>query len=111
MVRRIIYNLLFCLVLGGIIGACIGRDPPSITSSDPDRLIPAIETGVAAHDQRIVPYLVKDLESDDPAVRLYSIEGLRRMTGQDFGFVYYADDQQRRDAVKLWKAWLAQQRF
>lgn len=111
MAARISYNLLFGVFLCGIMGSCIGRDPPSITSNDPDCLIPAIKSGVAADNRSIIPYLVKDLESDDPAVRLYSIEGLRRLTGQDFGYTYYADEEQRKDSVKLWKLWLSQQKF
>lgn len=50
--------------------------------------------------------MVKDLDSDDPAVRFYAIGGLKRLTGQTFGYHYYEDEQQRRPALEKWKAWL-----
>jgi hypothetical protein len=106
---RVSYKLLLGIALCGAMGSCIAPDPPSITSDNPDCLIPAIKIGVAHHDQRIIPYLVKDLESDDAAVRMYSIDGLSRITGQDFGYVYYADEQDRKNAIKLWDLWLSQQ--
>ena len=53
--------------------------------------------------------MVKNLESDDPAVRLFAIEGLRRLTGDDFGYDYYADADQRAPAVQRWKQWLEMQ--
>jgi len=86
--------------------SCIGRDAPLISSQDPDRLVPAIKTGVEKKDPHIIPYLVADLESDDSAVRMYSIDGLRRLTGQDFGYVYFDDEPNRRTAVSQWKQWL-----
>jgi hypothetical protein len=108
MIRRWALTILLCAGLCGTVASCIGRDPPSITSNDPGRLIPAIESGVKANDRRIIPYLIADLESDDSAIRMYSINGLRRMTGQDFGFVYYADADVRKPAVDRWKLYLAE---
>jgi hypothetical protein len=108
MVRQWAPSILLSAVLCGSVTSCIGRDPPSISSNDPGRLIPAIEIGVKAKDRHIIPYLISDLESDDAAVRMYSIDGLRRMTGQDFGFVYYADVDARKPAVDRWKLYLAE---
>ena len=87
--------------------SCIARDTPSITSNDPDCLIPAIKSSVAAGDRRVIPYLVADLSSDDSAVRFYAIDGLKRLTGQDFGYVFYACDADRQPAVQRWQQWLA----
>ena len=106
MVRQWVPSILLSAVLCGSVTSCIGRDPPSISSNDPGRLIPAIEIGVKANDRHIIPYLISDLESDDSAVRMYSIDGLRRMTGQDFGYVYFAEPEDRRAAVARWQEWL-----
>jgi hypothetical protein len=97
------------IVAGGLIclGGCFAPEPPSIHSQDPQRLIPAIEIAVKQHDQSVVPLLVDDLSSDDAAVRLYSINGLRRLTGEDFGYRAYDDDEARRPAVAKWQAWVA----
>ena len=102
-------KLIAAFLIGGTAVSCIGRDPPSITSCDPDRLVPAIKEGVQRNDRTIIPYLVADLESDDSAVRFYAIDGLQRMTGQDFGYVFYADPDTRKPAVERWKQWLKEQ--
>jgi hypothetical protein len=49
---------------------------------------------------------VKSLESDDPAVRFYAIRGLQDLTGETFGYIWYADDPNRRDALEKWRHWL-----
>jgi hypothetical protein len=103
--QRQVVNLVLSLGLCGACSSCVGRDPPSIQSRDPDALVPAIKAAVDKHDTRVIPYLVKDLDSDDPAVRMYAIDGLRRLTGDDLGYVYYASPEERRPAVDRWKTW------
>jgi hypothetical protein len=56
------------------------------------------------------PQMVSDLDSDDPAVRFYAIEGLERLTGQTMGYVYYEDREARRPAVMKWRKWLDDQK-
>jgi hypothetical protein len=80
-----------------------------VSNCDPAGSIPAMEIAADHHDWHAVPPMVKDLESDDPAIRFYAIEGLRRITGQTFGFRYYEDEGQRQPAVDRWKQWLASQ--
>ena len=56
----------------------------------------------------MLPVLVKDLSSDDPAVRFYAIRALQKMTGGDAkGYVYYAPEDDRSAAFERWQAWLA----
>ena len=86
-----------------------GCGPPpvkKVTNPDPAGKIPAIKRAARTQDRRVVPQLVKDLESDDPAVRFFAIEGLRRLTGQTFGYVYHGDEEKRAAAVKSWQEWL-----
>jgi len=66
-----------------------------------------METAADKRDWRAVPQMVTDLESDDPAIRFYAIEGLRRITGLTFDFHYYEDEAQRQPAVDRWNQWLA----
>ena len=55
--------------------------------------------------------MVKDLDSEDPAVRMFSIVGLRRMSGgETFGYQYFDEDHQRRPAIARWERWLAGER-
>ena len=72
--------------------------------------VPAIKDAVAHKDMSAAPQLVSDLDSDDPAVRFYAIEGLERLTGQTFGYVYYDDRDTRRPAVMKWRKWLDDQK-
>jgi hypothetical protein len=92
---------------------CIGcqapRGPVSINSDDPDLKILAMKQDVNRKDARDVPTMVDDLESDDPAIRFYAIQSLRRLTGDDFGYRFYEDDDQRAPALAQWQAWLMHQ--
>src|SRR3954454_10974391 len=81
----------------------------AITNPDPSGKIPAMKEAVRVHDLRVAPQLVKELASDDGAVRFYAIEALHRLTGETFGYVYYHDEAQREPALKKWKDWLARQ--
>jgi hypothetical protein len=98
-----------CLSLAGSWGCQEPTGPRTVANADPAVKIPAIKQAVADKDQREVAAMVKSLESDDPAVRLYAIEGLQRLTGQDFGYLFYAGEEERAPAVEKWKQWLEDQ--
>jgi hypothetical protein len=91
------------------IAGCGGgaREPRVVTNPDPSVKIPAIKQAVRQGDADVVPQLVKDLDSDDPAVRLYAIEALERLTGQTFGYRYFDDERERAPALKRWQEWLS----
>jgi hypothetical protein len=109
--RRIGGRLAAAMLLGlvQLLAGCggISRGQRLVTNPDPSAKIPAIKASVQTNDTSVVQQLIKDLESDDPAVRFYAIAGLQRLTGQTFGYQYYADEPQRAAAVQQWKAWLA----
>jgi hypothetical protein len=88
-----------------------GGPPPvrDVTNPDPSGKIPAIVEAVRRGDRRALNQLVKDLDNDDPAVRFYAIEGLRRLTGQTFNYRYYDGEDERQPAIQAWKQWLAKQ--
>ena len=69
--------------------------------------IPAYKRAVRKKDPAAVRQLVSDLESDDPAVRLYAIHALQGLTGERFGYRYYDGDERREEAVGKWRQWLA----
>lgn len=77
-----------------------------LLDSDPSRKIPAIKAAADHGDKSKAKHLVDDLESDDPAVRLYSIHALKDLTGRTFGYRYYDEDAQRAAAVVRWRNWL-----
>jgi hypothetical protein len=100
---RLWYSFTAVLLLAG----CTAPRPPLVvTDPDPSVKIPAIEKAVREHDMSSLPQLVKDLENDDPAVRLYANHALEVLTGQRFGFRYFDDDEQRAPAIARWKQWL-----
>jgi hypothetical protein len=96
-------------VTGGLTGCGPPRGSQYVDNDDPDVKIPAIQQAVRTKDKKAVPVLVNDLDSDDPAVRFYAIEALRRLTGDTMGYNYYEDEDVRKPAVERWKAWLKEQ--
>lgn len=52
-----------------------------------------------------VPALIDRLEDPDGVVRMSACEALRQRTGQDFGYVPWADPSERASAVARWRAW------
>ena len=105
MLRRSFAALIMALISGG----CFSADPPDLRSRHAPHKIPAIKSAVQNQDKAAVPQLVHDLDSDDPAVRFYAIEGLQRLTSETFGYLYYADAPARREAVMKWRKWLEEQ--
>jgi hypothetical protein len=97
------------LVLGSMMTSCTApRGPMVVSDPDPSVKIPAIKIAVEHKDLSTARQMVSDLESDDAAVRFYAINGLRRLTGENFGYLYYEDAETRKPAVERWQAWLAQ---
>lgn len=89
------------------VGGCAKPDKPSIYSADPSLKIPALKCE-DLHDAKALRQMVKDLDSDDPAVRFYTIEKLTEITGKTFGYRYYDDETRRGPALKKWQQWLAE---
>lgn len=73
--------------------------------------IPAMKAAVQSGDRRALGPLVQSLDSEDPAVRLYAIESLQRLTGMSFDYHYYDDAATRKPAVDRWKAWLVEHHY
>jgi hypothetical protein len=98
------------LMCGLLVPACQApRGPVSVHSDDPDLQILAIKDDARLNDRKDLATMVSDLRSDDPAIRFYAIEALRRLTHSDFGYRYYESDDQRAHATALWQQWLKQQ--
>jgi hypothetical protein len=94
------------LLLVGAGGCAEPSGPRTVYNRDLSVKAPAIKRAVARSDLTVAAELVKNLDSDDPAVRFYAVEGLRRLTGEDFGYLFYQEKEQRRPAVERWRRWL-----
>lgn len=86
---------------------CSGPAPkPNVFSDDTGEAITGMKRAARSKDRSALPELVKDLDSDDSAIRFYAIEALQQITGQDLGYQYYQDEDDRKPAVERWKKWL-----
>lgn len=77
-----------------------------LQSEDPSLRLTSAVKAANENDRSALPLLVERLEDDSPDVRMFAIEALRRMTGEDFGYRFYADEMDRAKAVKRWRKWL-----
>lgn len=98
---------LLALLTGVVLVGCrTDHVQPNLTDPDPSRKIPAIKEAADSGDKSKTVHLVDDLDSDDPAVRMYAIHALKDLTGRTFGYRYYDEEDQRAAAVARWRAWL-----
>ncbi len=103
------YVTFVAVVVGWVAGAACSSPRPEklVTNPDPSGKIPAFKQAVREKDRRAARQMVKDLDSEDPAVRMFSIVALRRMTGgETFGYQYFDETDQRRPAIQRWEQWL-----
>ena len=65
----------------------------------------AIPLGRNLSDNAVVPSLLSSLDDKDQVVRLSAHEELKKRSGQDFGYVPYADPAERAPAISKWREW------
>ena len=94
---------------------CTGCAPPAnlggFDSPDPASKLYAIRQAGESGDAKHIPQLVEQLDSDDPAVRLFAISALERITGQRLGYNPYADESTRRSTIDNWVDAVKTKRF
>jgi hypothetical protein len=76
-------------------------------SGDPAPVVRARALGMgrALPEPSVVPTLIARLDDPDAVVRMTAHEELKRRTGQDFGYVPWAEPTERGPAVAAWRAW------
>ena len=77
----------------------------SLTNAAPHVRSRAVTLGDELPESIAVPALIDRLEDTDSVVRLSAHESLKRRTGQDFGFIPWAEPAVRAPAVARWRAW------
>lgn len=65
----------------------------------------AIPLGRNLPEQKVVPGLIASLDDRDQVVRMAASEELKKRSGKDFGFVPYAEAEDRAPAVSRWQSW------
>jgi hypothetical protein len=78
-----------------------------ITKDEPLVRARAIPMGRKLSDDKVMPHLINSLDDHDQVVRLAANEELKKRSGQDFGYVPYAEPKDRQPAVSQWRAWWA----
>ncbi len=104
-----ISGILVCVVVvlsGGIAvvlcGCTRGVSEGEFDSPDPGSKLYAVFEAGNRRDWTAVPKLIEQLDSDDSAVRMYSIGALERITGKRMGYSPYADAGDRQAAIRRW---------
>jgi hypothetical protein len=99
--------------LGILLLILVGCDPydrqfgmSDLESPDTGVRIMAIKWAGDNKVTEAVPRLVDFLHDEDRAVRLYSIEALRRITGTDYGYDYKSEPAARIAAIKRWRRFI-----
>ena len=87
--------------------ACTSKRTADFDSADPGDKLYAIRASTASGDgpessRRVVQYLVEQLDSDDPAVRMMAIIALEKITGERKGYDPYAERRQRHASIDAW---------
>ena len=83
-----------------------GCTPPvsegGFDAADPGSKLYAIRRADSPDDADKIPDLIAQLNSDDPAVRMYAIVALERVTGTRLDYDPYAPAHKRDAAVRQW---------
>lgn len=98
---------LFILVLAGC-GDSFNRPLGLSDLEDPSPTIRIMAIKWAGDNKvkEALPQLVDSLQDEDPSVRFYAIEGLRRITGTDNGYDYKAPSNERAASIERWREFL-----
>ena len=97
--------LTICCAVVVPLAGCTASAPASFDTDAPDGRIEAIVAAARDNDRSTLANLIEQLDSDDPAVRMFSIRSIERMTGRTMGYRHSDPDHVRREAVDRWVAW------
>jgi hypothetical protein len=95
---------LLCL---GLVPGCSIAPRTFRSLAHPAPIVRARSVGLGENlpEWQVVPPLIERLNDADAVVRLSAFEELRHLTGQDFGYIPWADAAERAPAVARWRAW------
>jgi hypothetical protein len=82
-----------------------GDTPADLQHQDPRVRVLAARAAVAEGREDLIPRLIQNLSDEDEAVRLYTAVALRKLTGEDFGYLPHATPRERRQAIERWNRW------
>jgi HEAT repeat protein len=100
------WRILLLLLSFSVVGCGVTpRNFQALTDPAPLTRARAVGLGKNLPEREVIPALIGRLDDRDPVVRLSANEELKRRSHQDFGFVAWADVQERAPAVSRWRTW------
>jgi hypothetical protein len=102
--RRILIGLTLTL-LGPGCGSLTPRNFRAMMHPAPVVRAGAVGKGDDQPDWVAYPAWIARLDDKDAVVRMAANESLKGRSGQDFGFIAWAEPAERATAVAKWKAW------
>ncbi len=97
--------LIIALIASSGCGALKPRNFRAMANPAPVVRAGAVGRGENQPDAVAIPAWIGRLDDKDPVVRMAAHEELKGRSGQDFGFVPWAEPEQRASAVARWKVW------
>ena len=86
-------------------GALTPRNFRALNNPAPVVRAGAVGLGDDQPDSVAIPAWIALLDDKDAVVRMNANNSLKARTGQDFGFIPWAEPEERAPAVARWKAW------
>ena len=108
---RLVLVVLMTVFAPIVVGGCASRRGDLRTrmeAYDPAERIRAIRLAGDGDRTELVPALVDRLDDEDPAVRMYAIVALEKLTGERRGYRYYDAPHVRRRCVEAWRAYVTE---
>ena len=97
-----------CAVAASL-GGCSSGPRPDLASPVPSARIEAIGEASRGQDPDELRGLISQLDSDDPAVRVFAIAALEKVTGERRGYAPSDPERTRREAADRWQAWYGEE--
>ncbi|MDB5352198.1 MAG: hypothetical protein JWN86_3445 [Planctomycetota bacterium] len=107
MASRLTRKILWGVTLLAIMPGCSLAPKNFKAIKNPAPLVRARAISMGRHlpDPAVVPSLLRSLDDKDQVVRLAAFAELKKRSGQDFGYIPYAEPNERAPAVAMWKSW------
>lgn len=99
------WRQVICITAAGCISGCTAsRGPLVVGSPDPAINLPAMVVAAARHQREEMVPLVEQLDSTDPAVRLFAIRSLAELSGgETLGYRHFDPYHVRLEPMNRWR--------
>ncbi|MCK5114040.1 MAG: HEAT repeat domain-containing protein [Phycisphaerae bacterium] len=98
-------------VVGVMVAGCVASTPTAGTiyqrlqNEDPAVRVAAVVEAGNTKNEKTVPLLIDRLSDTESDVRMFSGIALRKITGQNFGWLSWDSRIKRDEAIRRWRQW------